>query len=111
MNVKNKRGDVAVTILVIGVFLVCSFALLTFFIADFKFSNSFVGVELMEKVNVQIDEYLFYKNQGVEFENIVKNLGATKNSQSRYVLYFEQKSPDSFLFKEKLLFSVEYPIQ
>ena len=69
---KNKKSSVPVTILVIGVFLVCSYALLTFFISDFKISNSFIVVTLVREANIQIDEYLFYKNSGVSLEKIDK---------------------------------------
>lgn len=52
----NKRGNLPIIILVIGVLAVCSLALLSFYVSNFKVSNSFSGIKLVEKVNSQIEE-------------------------------------------------------
>ncbi|MCX6750366.1 MAG: hypothetical protein NTZ83_02830 [Candidatus Pacearchaeota archaeon] len=57
MNKKNKKGDLPVTILVIGVFGVCTLALLTFVYSSFQIHKSLIGVEIMEKANVQIESH------------------------------------------------------
>jgi len=88
----NKKGDLPVTILVIGVFAVCTLALLSFFYSSFLIHKSFVGVEIIENANIQIEE------------------GGLNN------FYIEEKanvfSPGLdggiHLFKEKIIFSVEY---
>jgi hypothetical protein len=56
----NKRGDIPVTILVIGIFGVCTLAIISFLASGVKFSNSFDGVSVMEKINIQIEETSFY---------------------------------------------------
>ena len=61
--IKNKAGDISVTILVIGVFAVCTFALFTFIYSSAKSENSIRGFEVMEQANSQIEKYYFYKNQ------------------------------------------------
>lgn len=83
---KNKRGDIPVTILVIGVFVVCTLALLSFFVSMNIIKNSFIGISLIEKANFQIE----------------------KNNLDNY--YDEEKSSTGFLGfgKEKIVFSVEY---
>ena len=55
----NKKGDVPVTILVLGVLLVCLLALLSFFYSTIQTQNLFVGINLLEKASVQIEKNLF----------------------------------------------------
>ena len=106
---RNKKGDIPVTILVIGVFAVCSLALLTFFISDFKTSNSFVGIDIMQKMNAQIDEYKFYQSQGVSDEKIQSYYRLIEEDGRKY-LYLEKYSSGIFGKEQKLLFSVRYPV-
>jgi len=90
---KNKKGDVPVTILVIGVFVVCSLALLTFLNSNIQTRKSFVGVDLMENINLQIEENNFL---GKNFEE----------------LFLEKKVKKGIWFfqREVLLFSVKYSV-
>ena len=89
---KNNRGDLPVTLLIIGVFAVCTLALLSFFYSSFLIHKSFVGVGVVEKVNIQIEE------------------------DSLNHIYIEEKinvfSPGLdgglHLFEEKIIFSIEY---
>lgn len=106
----NKRGDVTITILVIGVFLLGAFALLSFFMSDFRFSNSFSSISVMEKANLEIDEYLFYKNSGVPMEKIYTFFEIKEDRNIKFL--HNQKESTSYLgLKEgELLFSVDYPI-
>ena len=53
---KNKRGDVPVTILVIGVFVVCTLAIFSFIHSSLVVNKSFVGIDLMEKANIDIEQ-------------------------------------------------------
>ncbi|MBT4375995.1 hypothetical protein HOD29_01325 [archaeon] len=112
---KNRKGAVSVVILVIGIFLVCSFALMTFFMSEFKVSNSFVGIELIKEVNLKIDEYNFYQNQGANMEKIKVHLNVSEEGGQDY-FYLEKKiNKFSFDFKEwkreVLLFSVRYDLE
>lgn len=106
---KNKKGDIPVTILVIGVFAICSLALLTFFISDFKISNSFVGLDVMEKMNAQIDEYNYYQMRGVSNEKIQTYYRLIEEDGKKY-LYLEKYSSGIFGKEKTLLFSVRYPV-
>ncbi len=106
---RNKKGDIPVTILVIGVFAVCSLALLTFFISDFKITNSFVGLEVMEKMNAQIDEYKYYRSEGVS-EGKIQGYYRILEENGRSYLYLEKYSSDLFGKEKILLFSVRYPV-
>jgi hypothetical protein len=67
----NKKGDLPVTILIIGVFGVCTLALLSFLYATSQINKSFVGVEIMEKANIQIEsnnlDHLYLYEKGTRF--------------------------------------------
>jgi hypothetical protein len=67
----NKRASVPVTILVIGVFALCALALLTFFLSEFHFSNSFAMVDDLRALKVFEDEWYFYENQGKANQEIL----------------------------------------
>jgi len=87
---ENKRGDVPVTILVIGVFAVCTLALFSFIFSVASVNNSFENLEVMEKVNIQIEQ-----NPSADFyEEITKK-------------EFSLNWDFEFL-KEVVVFSVEY---
>lgn len=66
---KNKKGDVPVMILVIGIFALCALAILSFYFVKFKALKSFEGYIAVEKVNSLAEEYEFYTNVGLNQEN------------------------------------------
>ena len=107
----NKRGDVPITILVIGVFTVCALALFTFFVADFKMSNSFVGLKIMEEMNSDIDEYLFYKNGGKDEGSLNQLFSVVVEDGVEYIKKSKFASSGLGFFgdENELLFSVRYP--
>ncbi len=111
-KIDSKRGDLPVTLLVIGIFALCGFALLTFFISDFKTTNSFVGVEILEKVNSFADEYSFYKNSGMSQEDL-ESLFDLKEEYGRKYFHAEKPVGGEIPFfggKKALLFSVKYQV-
>ncbi|MBU1129239.1 MAG: hypothetical protein KJ949_01250 [Nanoarchaeota archaeon] len=83
----HKKGDIPVTILVLGVVVICCLALLSFFTSTIQTRNSFVGINLLEKASAQIEENSFNGNE-VEI-----NL---------------QEFKQSFFKKDVLVFSVKY---
>jgi len=87
----NKRADIPTTILVIGVLLICTIALFSFFSSTIRVGNSFVGIGLVEKLNLQIEARVF-------------------RGENPAGLYVEKKATKGFLFwsREVLLFSAEY---
>jgi len=101
----NKKADIPITILVIGVFVICTLALITFFVSSVKEKNSFVGVKLMQKINYQIEDYFLHRD--------LSNLDVKTNSQGQKALYQEKKDTEGFLWweKEVVLFSVEYNLE
>ncbi len=84
--IKNKGGDIPITILVIGVFAVCAFAIISFIVSDNKIHRDFYGTDVIEEINSNIEKYYFYQNIG-EFseEEIEKILKIEEDSSGRYL--------------------------
>lgn len=59
---KNNRGDIPITILVIGIVAVCGLAIFSFYAAGERFKGSFASVQVIEKANSFSEEMQFYKN-------------------------------------------------
>lgn len=91
--INNKRGNLPIIILVLGVLAVCSLALISFYNANLKVSNNFAGVKLIEELNSEIEMNLYQ-------EKPVEGL-----SQNKTVPNYKLK--DGF-FKKKIIFSVVY---
>lgn len=94
---RNKRGDIPITILVIGVFVVCTLAILSFFASSISLRNSFAGVDIVKGLNEDMER--------AEFNKIdLGNDGAYREkNKSKYSLDYVARG-----FKDELLFSVEY---
>lgn len=88
---KNKKGDIPIIILVMGVVAICGLALLSFFSSSFKLEQSFTNVPLMEELNVKIAEYNFYKAKGVSESQINEILNIKEDDQGRYLLIEQNK--------------------
>ena len=70
---KNKKADIPVTILVIGVFAICLMALFSFLYVSAVKKNNFPGINMMESLNVDIEKFNFY-NKEMEFSLVtIKN--------------------------------------
>jgi len=89
----NRKGNLPIIILILGVLAVCSLALLSFYSSNLKVSNNFVGVKLIEKLNSEIEENLY---EGKSIEGL---------EEHKEALTFNFK--DGFL-KKKIIFSVMY---
>ena len=99
---KNKRADIPVTILVMGVIAVCALALFSFLSSSFSTGQSFAGVSLMEELNAKIDAHYFYRNIGVATDKIDRVLGIEDNE-----IYLEDNRTSILPWKkDEFLFSV-----
>jgi hypothetical protein len=101
MKMKHKKANIPITILVIGIFVVCTLALLSFVLFKISVRESFVGVGLMEKINLQIEDYLVHK----DFNRVDIKI----NDKGERVFYQEEKKKFGFLWwgEERVVFSVE----
>lgn len=97
--IKNKKGDIPITILVIGIFAVCTLAILSFKFMDIKITKGFYeSIEAIEEMNSQIQEYYFYKNAQVGDSDIEKFL----NIKGGYI-EIEKKIDEVSIIKIKYL--------
>lgn len=108
---KNRKADLPITILVIGVFVICIFALLSFYSSKLIFEELFVGINSMENIASKINEYSFYKNLEINGEEIKQIIDIKEDRQGKYIEIEEKnEGKDFIIFKtpEKLLFSARY---
>lgn len=91
----NNSGDISITILVIGVFAICTLAVLSFVVSNVTLKNSFESVGYVEYTNLQYEESQFNENNIGEFYN-EKNL-------TKFSLDYIQRG-----FRDELEFSVKY---
>ncbi len=91
----KKKANIPVTILVIGIFVLCVLAVISFLVSKIYTREAYSGTDLMENINAQIETYLV----GGSFEGFDTRVGA----DGRVVLYQEKK-------EGRVIFSVEYPV-
>jgi len=103
---RNKKGDIPIVVLVIGVIAICVLAIVSFSVVVFTLDNTFYGVNSMEKVNSLVEKYSFYKNLGMsdneisELDNLVDIRTGSKGED---YIYVERKDA-----KGEVMFSVRY---
>lgn len=71
---EDKKGSVPVGILVLGTFVVCGLALLSFSIFSADIKGEFDSLNHMERMNSKVSKYEFYKEQGISEEKIRQSL-------------------------------------
>jgi hypothetical protein len=91
---KNKRGEIPTVILVIGIFAVCTLALITFYLSQIYTKGLFVGLDTMQEMNVKIENASF---NGLSANNFYLE---KKNSEREKWYSLEET--------EKVVFSVKY---
>jgi len=72
----NKRADVSITLLVVGVFAVCTLAILSFIFYPRINQGSFVNTEMFENLSSQMENFYFYTNSGLSVEEAGQKIGA-----------------------------------
>ena len=58
---KNKKGQISINVLVVGVLIVCIVALSSFLFAQSKFSKQFVGFNVAEQVRADVEQFRTYE--------------------------------------------------
>ena len=124
---KSKRGDISITLLVLGVFAVCSLALFSFYISGINGKETAIRVGMVEKIKSLEEEVRFYQNPEINKdpmeimelfnEGIIEDdlvfIGIKEKEENKYKItgtYFEY---DFQLFgfgigERKAIFSVEH---
>ena len=83
---KNRHGDIPITILVIGILAICALAIFSFYFSDRSVKTGFSSVDVIEKVLVTKEKISFY-NKSLEFtqEEIEEIFGIQEDIQGRYI--------------------------
>lgn len=96
MNLKNKKGDVTVTILVIGIIAVCFMALISFYLAELNTDKNFEGIGKIAKASSNMENYLYFGKSVINTRT---------NGDSEHI--YEEKIDKGF-FSSKKVFEVRY---
>ncbi len=83
---KNKRGDIPITILVIGILAICILAIFSFYSSDRNVKDDFSSVGVIEKVLIVKEKISLY-NKSLEFtqDEIEEIFGIKPDIQGRYI--------------------------
>ena len=115
----NKRADIPVTILVIGVVGICILAILSFVGSNKDNESNFLGIGLIETMLSIEEELKLYSNEElnikgiyediefIELKNIKIITDGKKVLEGTYSVT-ERNFPNIFTTKEKVLVWVEY---
>ena len=120
----NRLGNVPITILVMGIFAVCTLANSSFVISNISVRNDFIGVSMIGKLNYFEEEIMFYakpeinKNpaelmplfgNGVIHGNVAFHGGKNGNQYFLNATYSERKFEFSWpMFKTERIIYIEY---
>ena len=84
--IKSKKGDIPVTILVLGVILICLVTLASFYISIIKTTKNF-DIQAIKEIKLIKEKSDFYHNLGFTDQKIQTILGVeTKGNGQDYVL-------------------------
>ena len=84
-KIKNKRGDIPVTILVLGVVAICILAILSFFISSFEMKKNF-DIQIVKEAKLAREKFDVYTTLGFTKEEIDSALNVEYDQQGRYIL-------------------------
>lgn len=102
-NIQNKKGDIPITIFVIGVIAIFIFALVSYYISMNRTGGMIVNADAVEKMNVKIEQYNFYKNaKELSNDEIMSILEAKTDNLGKKYLYTEEVSGN------KKIMSIQY---
>jgi len=102
----NKKGDISITILVMGVFAVCTLAILSFIFYITINQGSFANTETFENLYSQVENFYFYFNSGLSVEESAQKIGAQIDG-NKLILNAQQNESGIFA-STKALLSVQY---
>jgi len=77
--IKNKKADIPVTILVIGVFAICSLAIFSFMNSNILGKKDSLGIGLFEEIHSDVEKFYFYLSVGDSKEAAAEKINASIN--------------------------------
>ena len=100
---KNKRGDISVMLLVIGVFAVCTLAIVSFILHEELGRKQFADIEMASNLSSQLEDFYFYTNSGLSREEAAERVGG-EITGNKLVLNAEQ-------IESKTILSIQYVVE
>ncbi len=73
--IKDKRGDIPITILVIGIVAICIMAIFSFYFSDRRVKEDLNNIGIIETAAVMKEKISLYRNLGFSEEEIKKEFG------------------------------------
>ncbi len=73
--IKNKKGDLPITILVIGIVAICVMAIFSFYFSDRRVKQDINDMGIVEEAAIMKEKILFYENLGFNEEEIKEEFG------------------------------------
>lgn len=109
--IQDKKADISITILVLGVFAICAVAIISFIIVGSSSSNTFSGPETIENLSSNLENFYFYINAGYSPQDAANMIGAQLNG-NQLILSGKQFLPPTvnalFIKNPKPVLSVQY---
>jgi hypothetical protein len=99
---KNKKANLPITILVIGIVALCGLTILSFIISIKKFPSEEWGFELVEKVKIDLDKFYFYKNVGFIDEEAAEKINANFYSKENRLEIIRKRENVEVIYNEIL---------
>ena len=84
MKKLNKRGEIPITILVLGIVAVCILAIVSFYTSSLKVQKNF-DIQIIKEAKLLGEKAELYGNLGFNQEEIDKILGIESDSEGRYI--------------------------
>ena len=85
-NKINKRGDIPIVILVVGVLAICIIAILSFSTSKYFVNNNFSSIDTVVEAGLIREKISFYNNLGYNEEQIKTLLDVQEDSQGNIVI-------------------------
>ena len=85
-NIKSKKGDTPITILVIGVIAICMLAILTFYLSNRSVKKGF-DIETVETAAIMGEKIAFYReNLGFSESEINEIFGVKQDPLGKHII-------------------------
>lgn len=89
-TIKNKRGDIPITILVIGVLAVCGLVIFSFYSSSESVNEDFGTVSVVEKAVKEKEKISLYEGLGFSDEDIERIFNVRSDAIGDYILFEEE---------------------
>ncbi len=89
--INNKKGDIPVTILVLGVVLICILTIASFFFASYHVNKNF-DIRIIKEISLAKEKIDFYQNVGVSRDQADSFVGVKTDTQGKRYLYYNWSS-------------------